>query len=219
MLFYDMDVGFAPNPRRALIYLVEKGLRLPRQIVNAASGAHKAETYLSVNPIGKLPALVTDTGQAITDSGAIVEFLEELHPEPNMLGTTPLERALVRSFERTATDFLWLTAGVLRNSHPYFEAWGTPKNPGAVDYAMPRFQHLAEALDDLLAAREFAVLDRVTIADCTLCAAYDFAFSFGEIAPHRPLRRLDAWYERFSRRPSARANFETFETCFTEGAP
>lgn len=213
-----MNLWFAPNPRRVAIYIVEKGLKVRHVLHDAEARAHKDPSFLAKNPAGKLPVLELSTGEYILDSAAIVEYLEERYPDPNLIGTTPVDRAKVRAFERMTTDLLWLSAGVLRNSHPYFESWGAPKNPGAVNYALPRFQQLVRSVDTLIGDQEFAVGDRVTIADCTLCAAYDFAFTFGEIEPDSKLGNLDRWYASFSQRPSAKANCDTLDTLMREPA-
>lgn len=94
MLLYQFRQG--TNPRRVIIYLAEKGLNIPRYELDYANGEHRSERYLAINPSGRAPTLVTDVGTAITDSAAIVEYLEELHPERPMIGTDPLTRARVR---------------------------------------------------------------------------------------------------------------------------
>jgi glutathione S-transferase len=70
------------NPRRVTIYLAEKGVDVPRYELDYANGEHRSPSYLRINPSGRAPALVTDAGLSITDSAAIVEYLEELYPEP-----------------------------------------------------------------------------------------------------------------------------------------
>lgn len=205
MKLYEMDLWFAPNPRRVSIYLAEKRLDVERVVLNAEAREHKSPAFLAKNPAGKLPVLELDDGQCILDSGAIVEYLEERHPAPPMLGGSPEERARIRSLERMTTDLLWLTAGILRNSHPFFATWGAPKNPGAVEYAAPRFHQLIGAVDTLVDDHTFAAGDSVSIADCTLCAALDFAFEFGGIEREAPLTNLDRWYAAFRQRPSASA--------------
>ncbi|MEO5793510.1 MAG: maleylacetoacetate isomerase [Rhodoferax sp.] len=59
-------------------------------------GEHHSAAYLAVNPAGLVPALVDD-GQAITQSLAIIEYLEERWPQPALLGSNPLERAHIRA--------------------------------------------------------------------------------------------------------------------------
>ena len=59
-------------------------------------GEQRSERYLAVNPQGLVPALETDDGQVLTQSLAMVEFLDETVPEPPLLPADPVERARVR---------------------------------------------------------------------------------------------------------------------------
>src|SRR5262249_12632091 len=94
------------NPRRVTIYLAEKGIDVERVAVNAAAGEHKQPAFLAKNPAGRLPVLELDDGRTITESAAIVEYLEELHPNTPMIGTDPATRAQVRALERIGNDLI-----------------------------------------------------------------------------------------------------------------
>ncbi|AVM73470.1 Maleylpyruvate isomerase [Magnetospirillum gryphiswaldense MSR-1] len=59
-------------------------------------GEHKSADYLALNPQGLVPALETD-GQVLTQSLAILEYLDETHPDPALLPADPLGRARVRA--------------------------------------------------------------------------------------------------------------------------
>ena len=87
-----------------IIYLSEKGIDVPRYELDYENKEHRSAEYLAINPAGRAPTLVTDDGRPITDSAAIVEYLEEIHPENPMIGTDALSRARVRSLERLAAD-------------------------------------------------------------------------------------------------------------------
>ncbi len=60
-------------------------------------GEHRKASYLSVNPQGLLPALELDDGTVLAQSLAILEYLEETHPEPALLPADPVARARVRA--------------------------------------------------------------------------------------------------------------------------
>src|SRR5690348_5694187 len=113
MKVYDF-VG-APNPKKLRVYLAEKGLSIPCVPVNIVSGENRTPEFLRKNPLGGLPVLELDDGSHLTESLAIIEYLEELHPTPPMLGTTPRERARVRELERIAE------LGVLNAVATYFQ--------------------------------------------------------------------------------------------------
>jgi maleylacetoacetate isomerase/maleylpyruvate isomerase len=81
---------------RVRIALNVKGLAYEPVFVHLAKGEHRKPEYASVDPQALLPTLVDD-GQALSQSLAIIEYLEEKHPEPPLLPTDPLGRARVRS--------------------------------------------------------------------------------------------------------------------------
>jgi maleylacetoacetate isomerase/maleylpyruvate isomerase len=90
---------------RVRIALNMKGLPYRQQAHHLAKGEHRAPDYLSINPQGFVPALA-DGGVAITQSVAIIEYLEEAYPDtPRVLPATPAGRARVRSLAAiVATD-------------------------------------------------------------------------------------------------------------------
>jgi maleylacetoacetate isomerase len=81
---------------RVRIALNLKGLDYQPTFVHLAKGEHRKPEYTAVNPQGLLPALEVD-GALLAQSIAIMEYLEEAHPQPPLLPKHPLERARVRS--------------------------------------------------------------------------------------------------------------------------
>lgn len=81
---------------RTRIALNLKGLAYEQHTVDLRQRAHKTPEYLALNPQGMVPALEID-GAILTQSVAILEWLEETHPEPALLPGAPLERARVRA--------------------------------------------------------------------------------------------------------------------------
>ena len=68
-----------------------------RTYVHLRMGNQRAQDYLALNPQGLVPALALDDGTVLTQSLAIVEYLEETHPEPPLLPRDAVGRARVRS--------------------------------------------------------------------------------------------------------------------------
>ena len=81
---------------RLRIALNLKGLATEYVAVDLRTEAHQSAEYKALNPQGLVPTLVKD-GKVMTQSPAIIEWLEETHPTPALLPTTPDERACVRA--------------------------------------------------------------------------------------------------------------------------
>jgi len=82
---------------RVRIALNLKGVAPERASVHLRRGAQRAEDYLAMNPQGLVPALVTDSGDVLTQSLAIIEWLEESYPQPPLLPRDAPGRARVRA--------------------------------------------------------------------------------------------------------------------------
>jgi maleylpyruvate isomerase len=81
---------------RVRIALALKGIAYETQGHDLRTGAQKAADYVALNPQGMVPALQID-GAVLTQSPAILEWLEETHPQPPLLPVDPLDRARVRA--------------------------------------------------------------------------------------------------------------------------
>ncbi len=92
--------SLGPNPRLVRMFLVEKGIEIERVHLDIISGENRSEEFAGKNILQTLPVLELDDGTRLTESTVICEYLEEMHPEPNLLGSTPLERAEVRRWVR-----------------------------------------------------------------------------------------------------------------------
>ena len=85
---------------RVRIALALKGLAYQLQPVNlmaAQGGEQHQPAYLALNPQGRVPALRTDDGQLLTQSPAIIEYLEERYPQPPLLSKNLVTRAHERA--------------------------------------------------------------------------------------------------------------------------
>src|ERR1700682_3309823 len=83
---------------RVRIALNLKGLSADHLPHHLRKGEQRDPAYLAINPQGLVPTLQDDQGAVITQSLAILEWLEETHPEPPLLPKDPLRRAKVRAF-------------------------------------------------------------------------------------------------------------------------
>ena len=194
----------APNPKKVRVYLAEKGIDVPSVPVDIVTGENRRPDFLKKNPMGGLPVLELDDGTFLPESLAIIEYFEELHPNPPMIGTTPLERARVRALERLCElSVLGRIAVIFQNTHPLF-AGRLKQSADAAESARSTLASNLAVLDAKIGANRFVAGDKPTIADCTLLAALQFA-EFGQIAIDPALKNVHRWYESFKQRPSAAA--------------
>src|ERR1700704_5858451 len=83
---------------RVRIALTLKGWSADHLPPRLRKGENRPPAYLAINPQGLVPTLENDTGAILTQSLAIIEWLDETHPEPPLLPKDPLRRAKVRAF-------------------------------------------------------------------------------------------------------------------------
>jgi maleylpyruvate isomerase len=88
---------------RVRIALNLKGLAYEPAFVHLPRGEHRAPGYSAINPQALVPTL-EDDGKRLTQSLAIIEYLEETHPKPPLLPQDPLGRARVRSLSMLITS-------------------------------------------------------------------------------------------------------------------
>ncbi|MBH1977450.1 MULTISPECIES: glutathione S-transferase family protein [unclassified Simplicispira] len=176
------DCATAPSPRRARIFLAEKGVPHDTIAIDLRTGEQLGDAYRQINPQCTVPALRTDEGLLLADNAGIAAYLEARYPEPPLLGTTPEEKAEVASWNwRMEFEGLLAIAEALRNSAP---AMANRALPGAVNYpqipalaerGLARVDQFFDLLNVRLAGREFVATDRFSVADITAVVAVDFA--------------------------------------------
>ena len=166
-----------------------------RTFVHLRMGNQRAQDYLALNPQGLVPALALDDGTVLAQSLAIVEFLDETHPEPPLLPADPIGRARVRAIALSIAcdihpldnlrvlNYLIGTLGVAREQKDgWYKYW--------VDVGF-------EALEKKLAQeRETGVFchgNEPTLADVCLVPQIANARRFGiDLSPYPTLTRIEA---------------------------
>ena len=81
---------------RVRIALNLKGLAPAREFVHLRRNVQRSDDYLALNPQGLVPILVTDGGEVLTQSLAIIGYLDDIHPDPPLLPAAVADRARVR---------------------------------------------------------------------------------------------------------------------------
>lgn len=190
MLLY-LDTKRAPNPRKLRIYLAEKGLDLPVKQLDLRAGEQRTPEFLKKNPFAGVPILELDDGTVIAESLAIMEYLEEIYPEPPLIGADPVTRALVRMWERRIEIGVYLPASRMVLSK------------GEVsEHARKTLVARLALVNDGLQGREW-VAGHFSIADIMLLIGLDTAHHGGQFALDPAWTNVSRWYERMKARPSA----------------
>jgi len=116
-------------PWRVRIALAEKGLAYEEVIIDLPGGASHRPEFLALNPFGQVPVL-EDDGRAFAESTAILEYLEETHPEPALMPQSPSARAEVRQL-MCWSNGPWMLS---------WKRWVAPASMGFPDTAEVRAQ-------------------------------------------------------------------------------
>ncbi|MEH6466041.1 MAG: glutathione S-transferase family protein [Porticoccus sp.] len=201
----------APNPMRLDIFLSEKGIEIETEYVDLMAKEQFGESFRAVNSWGTVPALALDDGEVLTEVVGMYSYLEDIYPQKPLLGTNPLSRALILSWDhRCFTDGFQAVAEVLRNSAPGFAGRAIP---GPVSYEQiselvergnERIQAFYRVLNKHLEGREFMVGDDFTIADIS---AYVFVKFSGWVKATIPDEcvHLSTWFQQVSTRDSVQS--------------
>lgn len=200
----------APNPIKVELYLAEKkalGCEIPLEKYEVAfhEEEQRSPEITKRNPIQRAPFLELDDGTVLIESGSIIDYLEELWPEPSLSGSSPLERARIHSAERTI-DFDILNAlGLI--GHAINSPIGYAKVPEVADWMYAYYKTSHIVLNNRLSdGRPFVMGDKVTIADCTLAAGLQFA-RFAGALPSPDLVHITSWDENYRARDAVRDIF------------
>lgn len=209
MKFYDCQT--APSPRRVRIFLQEKGLEIETEQVDLSSGEQFGEDFRRVNPDCVVPALELDDGSCISEVVAICQYLEELHPEPALLGISPEERARVSMWNaKVEQQGLYAIMDAFRNSAKGLagRALTGPESyaqiPELAERGRQRLGHFFDRLDERLSENTFLAGENFSIADISALVVVDFAAWIKVVVPEEA-SHLARWHAAVSARPSAAA--------------
>lgn len=209
MILYDCRS--APSPRRARMFLAEKGVRVVSIQVDLSAGEHLTPAFRKINPRCTVPVLKTDDGEVITDNAGIARYVEEAFDGPLLMGSTPLERARVAELNaHVEYEGLMAVADAFRNSAKGLRGRAMvgqrsyEQIPELASRGQQRASDFFVAMNQLLCDREFMVGDHFSIADISLVVGVDFATWIKMKIP-KELAHLRDWHGRMQQRPSYRA--------------
>lgn len=198
--------GIGPNPRVVRMFLAEKGIDMEQVPVDLLAGENRRPPYTERNPAGQIPCLELDDGTCLAEVLPICEYIEEIHPSPALVGTTPEERAITRMWARRIDLNI---VEPLANGFRYSAGLNLFRDrirtiPHAADDLKAIARENLAWIDGLLRGREFIVGPRFSLADVFLFSFLDFGATVGQSIDPK-LEWVPGWFERVAARPSATA--------------
>jgi glutathione S-transferase len=203
MKFYN---SIGPNPRVVRMFMAEKGIEIPREDVDLLKGDNRREPYLQKNSAGQMPALELDSGHCVTEITAICEYLEDIHPNPPLIGANPEQKAEARKWTRRIDLNI---CEPMANGFRFSQGLPLFKDriltvPEAADGLKRMAQDRLKWLNGEMAGKDFVCGKRFTLADIMLYVFLDFGNTVGQ--PLNPeFANINAWFKRVAERPSTKA--------------
>ena len=201
MKLYTFDP--APNPQRLKMFMDYKGIELDATQVNFQDGEQRTDAYKAVVPTGTVPALVLDSGRVLSSVFAITQYLEALHSDRPLLGTSDEERALILDWNhRIFNDVFKAIADLFRNTNPAFAGRALPGTldteqiPALAERGRSQLLHTLNIMNDELASRDYVAGESFSMADIDLLASLQFAGWAAKVQPDESLTALSDWRKR-----------------------
>jgi glutathione S-transferase len=199
------DLPPSPNARRVRIFIAEKGLEIPIVPVNMMTGENQSEGYLAKNSLGKMPLLELDDGTCIAESVAICRYLEEMNPNPPLMGRNPLEKALVEMWHRRMElEFLIPMVTIFLHTGEMWKDRVT-QIPQVAETRTLYVKERMEWLDRELNGKEFITGEDYTVADIAAQCAFVMGKAALGLRIAEDQLNLSNWFTRVSSRPTSRA--------------
>lgn len=195
------------------IGLEELGAAYEKKPTLLSKGEHKTETYLRINPRGKVPALAVD-GNILTENTAILTYLGRRFPEKNLLPKDALEEA------RCISTMTWFSNSV----HPPYTHYIRPERYADGEAAQASVKQKAKEtfmaqcaeIDGLLQGKTWIMGEQFTVADGYALVFYGWGVRAG--FPVHDLKSYTAWKDRMLKRPAVRKVLEEEQNVLLKGA-
>tara|TARA_B100001079_G_C16307817_1_gene468644 strand:- start:202 stop:807 length:606 start_codon:yes stop_codon:yes gene_type:complete len=192
--------SLSPNGQRVGVFMKEKNIEIPATEIDLRGGQNLSEEHRARNPFGRVPVLELDSGSFLSESNAICLYLEGIHPDPNLFGSSAEEKAIIEMWSRRVElNVLMPVAQAFRNITGFFKdrekivpEWGEVSAEAA--------QAAVALFDDHLAESKYICGDRYSIADMTLAITLNFAKSVGQDLLGS--KHIARWHTEVTSRPS-----------------
>jgi len=192
----------SPFCRKVRIALGEKSL--PFELKDERARARNPE-FLAINPAGVTPVLRLEDGSAISESSAIVEFIEEIAPNPPLIGATPLARAETRRLVGWFDDKFHheVTLPLYGEKVLKRQTTGEAPDSRALHAGRANIGRHLEYIAWLSDRRTWLAGDFFSLADIAAGAHLSVLDFLGDV-PWERFEGAKQWYQRIKSRPSFR---------------
>lgn len=192
----------SPRSRLVRLALLEKKIEFEAQVEPIWE---RRDAFLALNPAGEVPVLVEPGGIALSDAGAICEYLEETQPEPRLLGGSAFERAEIRRlvgwFDRKFNDEV--AEGLVREKMTKRLLSGGEPDSRIIRAAKSNLKHHLDYIGHLADHRRWLGGDVLSLADLAAAAQLSAVDYLGDVPwDEHPVAK--DWYARLKSRPSFR---------------
>jgi len=171
-----------------------------RQVDTRTKRVADGSDFLSVNPMGQVPALRTDNGELLTENPVVLQYVADQYPQSGMAPTGGMPRYRLQQWLNFITSELHKLVFI-----PLLDRTSTD---GAKAFARDKTTQRLGYLNDQLNGREY-LLDRFTVADAYLAVVLNWAAFAGIDLAQWPA--VQTYFQRLRERPSvARAFAEEF---------
>jgi len=202
------DFNGAPSPRRAKMFLIEKGIDFENVQIDLRTGEQLGEAYRAINPHCTVPALKLEDGAVLTENAEIAAYLEAAYPDIPLMGTTPRDKAEIAKWNWKIISEGFIAAGnALRNASPNMKdrAIAGPRNiaqiPELAARGQQRLAWFFEDLDARLKDNRYVAGAHYSVADINATIVVDFS-RWVKGSPPDTLTALHEWHARMKERPS-----------------
>lgn len=203
--------GARPSPfvRKVIVFAEEKGLAVE---VKPGGFGQGGDIFAQASPFGKIPAF-QDGDFLISDSTAIITYMDAVQPEPNLIPLDPKARARTIWYEEFGDTIVQAAGMPIFFNRMVAPLLGMPQDLAAADKAeaeaLPR---VLDYLDKILPDSGFLVEDRFTLADIAVaCPLINISYC-SKVGAEGRWPKVERWMTRMRSRPSFAAALEAEAT-------
>ena len=189
----------SPFARKVRVVAREKGIEIDYVIDRPNAPGSRVPT---LNPLGKIPVLLLDDGQAVYDSAVIAEYLDGLKSEPRLIPAELLPRIAVKRWEALGDG---IAEAVVNISHDFGPMGDAAKREPWIARQQSKVERGLGAFDAAIRERDWLYGERITLAD--ICAGYAAFYCDRELPSfdwRSKFHALAGYAERLAARPSFR---------------